>query len=175
MTRYHHRNFEVFPYTSEADYRAILFFHNTGEADFGMEVRNEIEGLLQDGFRVIEIDLRAIDTCNSITLGMFVGLQTMVKNAGGHISFNIRSGTHVRRMFSTLKLDKVLEVREVTSVSPPPRAVTPGEPYMQSPPAVERKPKSGKRPTLIREDQQRFFDSGSSAESHPPELERDVG
>lgn len=173
MSRYHHRNFEVFPYTGEADNRAILFFHNTGEADFGLEVRNEIEGLLQDGFSIIEIDLRAIDTCNSITLGMFVGLQTIIKKANGHISFNIRAGTHVRRMFTTLKLDAVLEVREVNSVSPPPRAITPGESYVQSPPP-ERKRKSVKRSTLIREDQQRFFHDNAAAESNPPDLENDV-
>lgn len=107
------RQFSVEFDVREEQPRAIIIFSELGDSDFGQEVRAEMDHLLDEGVRDFEIDLRQIDSCNSITLGTFVGLQATVKRHGGQITFTLLCDTYIRRMFTTLKLDQVLQVREV--------------------------------------------------------------
>lgn len=95
--------------------RAVFIFHARDDARFGPELRQEMAILLEREFRSFEIDLRAIESCDSVSLGAFVGLQASVRRVGGSITFTLRRGTHIREMFAVLKLDQVLHVREVRS------------------------------------------------------------
>lgn len=101
---------------SEEQPRAIVTFSELGDSDFGQDLRAEMDHLLDEGIRDFEIDLRHINSCNSITLGTFVGLQATVKRYGGQIAFTLLRGTYIRRMFTTLKLDQVLQIKEVKGV-----------------------------------------------------------
>lgn len=108
-----HRFFEIRFDTGDLGTRAVFIFHPLTEADFGLELRQQIEELLENKIREFEVDLRAVNVCNSITLGAFVGLQNRVQKCDGRITFVLRRDTHIRKMFTTLMLDRLLTVREV--------------------------------------------------------------
>jgi anti-anti-sigma regulatory factor len=93
--------------------RAIFVFHGRGETSFGPELRQEVGHLLDSGFRVFDMDLRAVESCDSVSLGTFVGLQAAIRRVHGTLVFTLRAHTHLRELFSMLKLDRVLTVREV--------------------------------------------------------------
>jgi anti-anti-sigma factor len=93
--------------------RAIFVFHGRGETSFGPELREQVSELIAMGFRAFEMDLRAVESCDSISLGTFVGIQAAVRRTHGTLSFTLRAHTHIRDLFAMLNLDRVLTVREV--------------------------------------------------------------
>jgi anti-anti-sigma regulatory factor len=113
------------------DPRAIFVFRGRGETSFGPDLREDVTQLIDTGFRAFEMDLRAVDTCDSVSLGTFVGIQAAVRRVEGTLTFTLRTQTHIRELFGMLNLDRVLTVREVQS------------PYRTPNPAIRRPPVTG--------------------------------
>lgn len=104
--------FEVIQGTEEAAGDTILVLNTIGQRDFAMAVREALETALRTETKRIVMDLRRIEFCDSVTLGMFVGLQATARKNGGKIRFLLGSGSHVDKMFKALKLDQILEVEK---------------------------------------------------------------
>lgn len=119
MTVQAKRFFEIHDESSGARRTAVVFFHEMGAAEFASSLRDTFDQILKEGYGFIILDLRQINSCDSVTLGMFVGLNATARHRNAELEFILRRGSHVRRMFSILSLEKVLNVQEIdTAVAP---------------------------------------------------------
>lgn len=119
MTVQSQRYFEIHDETGAAERTSVIFFHEIGSADFASGLRESIHRLLSEGYATIQLDLRKINMCDSLTLGMFVGLNATAKNRNMTLEFILHRDSHVRKMFTALGLQKVLSFQEVQTTSPP--------------------------------------------------------
>lgn len=108
--------FEVIQGSGESAGETILVLRSIGQRDFAFAMREALETALRSENKQIVVDLRRIDFCDSVTLGMFVGLQATARKHGGKIRFLLGSGSHVDKMFKALKLDQILEIEKVDGI-----------------------------------------------------------
>ncbi|WP_460350859.1 STAS domain-containing protein [Actinoallomurus acanthiterrae] len=96
-----------------------------GELDYTTvgELRERLDAMLSAGQPRIALDLSALDFCDSVGLGCFVGAWKRARKAGGDLLL-LRPAGHVQRMLRITGLDRFLSSLDQLPGAGPAPAVT---------------------------------------------------
>jgi len=72
-------------------------------------LRDELNGLVADGYTNISVDLRNVDFLDSTALGLLVGVHKRCSEAGGHLRLVIDS-PRILKLFEITGLTDLIEI-----------------------------------------------------------------
>lgn len=80
--------------------------------DFGdsHRLQSEVKDLLGSGFRFWEFDLGQISSCDVGMMGVFIGINAMLRRCAGKLNLNVKADSEVDRQLTRAKLNLVLSI-----------------------------------------------------------------
>lgn len=70
----------------------------------------ETSRLLEEEYRAWVYDMKAVETCNSLMLGMLVTLNAVVASRGGFLSIKTRANNVASKLLKLTKLEDIIPV-----------------------------------------------------------------
>ncbi len=95
---------------SGADQRGNVTFHANPTPEGWGQLEQDLDTLLGRGVLRWEFDIQDVRFCDSHGLGMWLKINTLVREAEGEASYLIRDPSRVLDLFRLTKLDKVLKL-----------------------------------------------------------------
>lgn len=87
---------------------ASIVFSAAGELDLHVapELQDRIEAAIEDGARLVVLDLSEVTFIDSMALGVLLGAANQLRRSGGHLRLVVPS-RELRRIFEISLLDRV--------------------------------------------------------------------
>jgi len=96
--------------TGEAAFGNVVFHANPTAQGWG-ELEQEVDHLLGRGVLRWEFDIQNMRFCDSHGLGMWLKINTRIRDADGRASYLVREPSRVLDLFRLTKLDQVLDLK----------------------------------------------------------------
>lgn len=94
----------------ESDVGHVVFHANPNAEGWG-KLEQEVDQLLGRGVLRWEFDIREMRFCDSHGLGMWLRINTRIREADGRAFYLVREPSRVLDLFRLTKLDQVLDLR----------------------------------------------------------------
>lgn len=88
-----------------------VIFHTNPTAQGWGELVQQVDQLLDRGVLQWEFDIQNMRFCDSHGLGMWLKINTRIRDAQGRASYRVREPSRVLDLFRLTKLDQVLDLR----------------------------------------------------------------
>lgn len=102
--------FELERISSSSGEQGQVAFHSSPTADEWSDLEQGIRASLQEGVLSWRFDLCNLRFCDSHGLGMWLRMNSLIRDASGQASFVIREPSRILELFRLTKLDQVVDV-----------------------------------------------------------------